>query len=147
VDTGGFPPCPIQHQHDLLAGTGPRLTRELRQLHCKDGDADRRWQMGQMKQGAAGGGVDKAHQRAPGKAVLHGGDGPLADRCPHPAQQRFEANAMLVGRPHGPQLDRGVRERRGHRRQQRPYSYIVSEEYPAPKALAGDGLWALHRQR
>jgi len=28
-----------------------------------------------------------------------------------------------------------------------PASYIVSEEYPAPKALAGDGLWALHRQR
>ena len=117
----GMPAGAIEHQHDLLAGTGTRLTRELRELHCKDGDADRR---GEMKKGAAGGGVDKAHQIAPREAVLHGGDGPLADRCPHPTQQRFQADAMLVGRPHAPPLDLGVRKGGGHRLQQRPYFFF-----------------------
>ena len=69
----------IQHEHDLLGGTGPRLPRERGELGVKHGDADGR---GEMKDGPAGGGMDEADQRAPGKAVLHGGDRPLANRRP-----------------------------------------------------------------
>ncbi len=43
--------------------------------------------------------MHKADEIAPGEAVLHGGDGALANRRPDAAEQRLEANAMFVGRP------------------------------------------------
>jgi len=66
--------------------------------------------------------MHKADEVAPGKAVLHGGDGPLPDRGPDAAQQGFEANTMFVGRP---QLDLGVGGRPlAHGLQQRPYFFL-----------------------
>lgn len=43
--------------------------------------------------------MDEADEVAPGNAVLHDGGGPLPDGRPDAAQQRFEPNAMFVGRP------------------------------------------------
>ncbi len=61
-----------------------------------------------MEEGAAGGGMDKADEIAPGKAVLHRGDGTLTNRRPDPAEERLEADAMFIG---GPQFD--LRPRKG----------------------------------
>ncbi len=79
-----------------LVGTGPDLAGELGQFDFKDGNADGG---GQMEERATRGGMDEADEIAPGEAVLHDGDRALPDRRPDPAQQRLEADAMLVGRP------------------------------------------------
>jgi len=113
----GMPAGPIQHEDDLLGGTGSHLTGKLGQLHFKHGNADGG---GQMKECASRGGMDEAHQIPPGKAVLHGGDGPLANGRPDPPQERFEADAMFVSRP---QLHLGVGKRRHHCLQQRSYFF------------------------
>ena len=86
LDAGGFPAGPIEHEHDLLAGTGSDLARKFRQLHCKQGNADGGRQ---MEDGPTGGGMDEADQITPRKAVLHGGNGPLPDGRPHAPQQRL----------------------------------------------------------
>lgn len=86
-------PRPIEHEDDLLAGTGSYLARKLGQLEFKDGDADRRRQ---MEVGATRGGMHKADEVAPGKAVLHDSNRPLSDRRPDLAEQRFQANAVLI---------------------------------------------------
>jgi len=112
LDAGGFPARAVEHEHELLGGTGSRLAREGGQFHCKDRDTDGGWQIGQMKEGPTRGGMHKADQVAPGKAVLHGGDGALANWRPDAPEQRFEANAMLVG---GPQFDLRLREGGGDR--------------------------------
>ena len=56
--------------------------------------------------------MDKAHQIAPGKAVLHDRCGALPNGRPEAGEQRFEANAMFVG---GPQFDLRVRKGGGDR--------------------------------
>ena len=114
----GMPARPIEHQHDLLGGTGSRLASELGQLHLKHRDAHGG---GQMKERPTGGGMDEADEVAPGKAVLHHCHWPLTDRRPDAPQERFQADAMLIGRP---QLHLGVWERRRHRLQQRPYFFF-----------------------
>jgi hypothetical protein len=90
------------------------LAGELGQHHLKEGDTDAR---DQMEDRPARGGMHEADEIAPGKAGLHGRNGPLADRCPDAPQQGFQADAMLI---RCPQLDLGVGECRGHRLQQRP---------------------------
>jgi hypothetical protein len=115
LDAGRFPARPIEHQHNLLGGTGPHLAGEGGELHFNDGDADGRWQMGQMEDGPTRGGMDKADQIPPGEAMLHAGNGPLSNRGPDAPQQRFEADAMFVGRPHSPQLDLCLRKGGGDR--------------------------------
>ncbi len=114
----GVPACAIEHEHDLFGGAGSRLTRKFCQLDFKERDADRG---GQMEEGAARGGMDKADKIAPSKAVLHGGDRTLADRRPDPAQQRLQADTMLVGRP---QLDLRVGKGGGDCLQQRPQFFL-----------------------
>src|SRR5260370_27362093 len=79
LDAGRFPARPIEHQHKLLGGTGPRLACECGELHFKDGNADGR---GQMEAGPTRGGVDKGDQRAPGEAMRHAGNGPVSHRGP-----------------------------------------------------------------
>lgn len=81
-----MPAGAIEHEHNLLPRTGPDLARELRQLHFKHRDTHRG---GQMKDRASGGGMDKAHQVAPGKTVLHRGDRPLANGGPDTAEERL----------------------------------------------------------
>lgn len=68
--------------------------------------------------GLAGGGTDEATEIEPLVALLDGSNRPLADRCPHPADQRQEANPVLIGRP---ELDRGIGMRRANR------SYLLRE--------------------
>lgn len=92
----GMPAGAIEDQYDLLGGTGSHLARELGELDFEEGDAHRG---GQVKDGPPGGGMDETHQVAPGEAVLHGGDGALANRRPDAAEERLEANAVFVGRP------------------------------------------------
>ena len=43
--------------------------------------------------------MDKANQVAPGKALTHDGRGSVANRGPHPAEQRFQADTVLIHRP------------------------------------------------
>lgn len=91
-----MPARAIEDEHDLLAGTGPRLARKLRQLHLEEGNTDCR---GQMKEGPTRGGMDTADQVTPGEAMLHDRRGPLPNGRPDAPEQRFEANAMFVGGP------------------------------------------------
>jgi len=74
-----------------------------------------------MEERAPGGRVDEANQIAPSEAVLDDGAGTLPNRRPDAAQQRLEANAMLIG---GPQFDLGVGKRGGDCLQQRPYLFL-----------------------
>jgi hypothetical protein len=103
-----MPARPVKDQDDLLGGTRSRLTRKGSQfgLEQRDTDAGR-----QMEVGAARRGMDKADEVAPGVAVLHGRNGPLANRRPDASQERFQANTMLIRRP---QFDHGMREGDGH---------------------------------
>ncbi len=85
----GMPSRPIEHQDDLLLRTGSRLAREFGEFDFKHRNADRR---GQMKEGAPRGRMDKAHQIAPGEAVLDDGGRTLANRrlsSPDPPQERL----------------------------------------------------------
>jgi hypothetical protein len=77
----GVPARPVEYQHNLLAGTGSGCASKSRQLRFKEGNRDAG---GQMKDGAARGGMDKADDVAPGKAVLNNGYRSLANRRPHP---------------------------------------------------------------
>ena len=110
----GVPAGAIEHEHDLLARTGPRLTGKLGQLHFKEGNAHGR---GQMEEGAARSRMDEADQIAPGEAMLDGGDRALPNGRPDAPEQRFQADPMFVG---GPQFDLGARKGGRHRLQQRP---------------------------
>jgi len=109
---GGLPAGAIEHQHDLFGRTSADLAGEGGELHLEERDRDAGRQ---VEEGATRGGMDEAHQVAPFEAVLHGGAGPLANRCPDAPEERFQANAMFVG---GPELHLGVGEGRGHRSEQ-----------------------------
>ncbi len=103
-----MPARAIQHEDDLFGGAGADLTGEGRQLDFEEGDADRRWQMGQMQDRApGGGGMDEADQGAPGVAVLHRGRGPLPIETPDLVQERLQADAVLID---GPECDLRARE-------------------------------------
>lgn len=69
----------IEDEHDLLAGTGSDLARELRQLDFEEGNADGR---GQMEERPTRGGMDEADQIAPFEAMPHRRCGPLANWRP-----------------------------------------------------------------
>lgn len=75
----GMPAGAIEHEPDLLAGTGtgPDLARKRCRFHLKEGNIDGRCQ---MEERASGGGVDEADEIAPLKAMLDSGDGALANR-------------------------------------------------------------------
>ncbi len=73
------PAGPIQDEHDLLVRAGVDLAGERLQLDLEERDTDGR---GQLKDGAPRGGLHKADQGAPFKAVLHGRQGPLAIATP-----------------------------------------------------------------
>ncbi len=99
----GVPSRPIQDQDDLLPGASSRLASKGSYLCFKQRDAHRR---GEMKEGAARRGMDKADEIAPFIAVLDCSDGPLSLRRPDPAQDRqdrFEADAVFIA---GPDLHR-----------------------------------------
>lgn len=112
------PASAIQHQHDLLVGSGPRLLGESSELDLEDLDTHIR---GEVEKGATRGGMDEADEVAPGEAVLYDGvESRTATRRPDAPEQRFEANSMLVG---GPELDPGMGKRGGHLAQEWPYLF------------------------
>jgi hypothetical protein len=81
VDAGGFPAGPVQHQHNLLGGTGSHLAGELGSFHFKHRNADGG---GQMEDGATRGRMDKAdHEsaRRSGAGRWPRVAGPLGPRC------------------------------------------------------------------
>lgn len=112
------PPSAVKHQHDLLVRASTHLTRELGQFDLEERNADG---AGQMKKRPTGGGMDKADEVAPGKAMLHRGDGSLTNRRPDPPQDWFQPDPMLVG---GPDFDAGVGKRDGDRLDQRPQLFL-----------------------
>ena len=93
---GRFPARPIEHEDNLLAGTGSHGA------HAG----------GQMEEGPTRSRMHNANEVTPGEAMAHHGDGALADRGPHPTQQWLEADAMFIGRP---PLDLRLREGGGDR--------------------------------
>lgn len=114
----GVPPGAVKHQHDLLVWASTNLTRELGQFDLEEGNGDTRRQ---VENGAPRGRMDEADEVAPRKTVLDGGGRTLANRCPDPPQEWFQADAMLVG---GPDLDVSVRIRRGDGLDQRPQLFL-----------------------
>lgn len=98
---------PIQHEDDLLGGAsadhlGKRLSLDLEQ---RDGDAG-----GQVEDGAARGRMDETDPMSPGNAMLDRSEGALPMQRPCLAQERLEADAVLV---HRPQFNRGLRKGSG----------------------------------
>jgi hypothetical protein len=102
----------IQHEHDLLGRTRTHGGGKGGEFRFKGGHAHRG---GEVKDGATGGGMHKAHEVAPLIPMLDRSEGTLVVQSPDLAQDGFQANAMLV---HGPQLNRGVRKGRRHLTQQ-----------------------------
>jgi hypothetical protein len=134
----GVPAGAVEHQHDLLGGTGSHCSREGGQLDFKERDADAG---GQVKDGPPRGGVHEADQIAPGIPMADQGNGALADRGPDPAQQRFEADPMLID---GPQFDLRLREGRRDRPQERTDLFLnVSCCSAAASACRGRGTCRL----
>jgi hypothetical protein len=134
----GVPVGAIEHEHNLLGGSGSCLTRKLGEFHLKGGNADGR---GQMEERASRSGMDTADAGAPGKAVLHRGNASLANRRPDAAQQWLEADPMFVGCP---QVHLRVRERHRHCLQQRSYLFLkVSCCSEAASAWRGRGTCRL----
>lgn len=99
----------IQDQHNLLGRAGADLAGEGGKLGLEERDADGG---GQVEAGLARGGVDEAHHVAPCVAMLHRRDRTVPVEAPHFVQDRFQPDAVLVGRP---ELDRrlGIRGRDG----------------------------------
>ena len=98
----GMPTGTVEHEDDLLGGTGPDGTGKRGELHCKHGNADGR---GQMQDGAPRGRVDKADEGAPGEAVAHQRHWSVANGRPDPPHHRLEPDAVFIDRP---QLDAGM---------------------------------------
>ena len=101
---GAVPAGPIQHEHNLLVGTGSDCLGKGGEFRLEEGHAHRG---GQMKDRAAGGGMDEADQVSPLVAVLDRSQGALAVKTPDLVQDRFEPNAVFI---HGPQLNLRLRE-------------------------------------
>src|SRR5260370_38919336 len=104
VHAAGFPASAIEHEDDLLGGTGADLAGECFQLDLAERDADRG---GQMKDRTPRRGMDEADQIAPLEAVLHRSARSLSIATPHLVQDRLESDAVLVD---GPELGLGVGE-------------------------------------
>src|SRR5258705_7597628 len=118
----GFQPARSSSSTSCLVGLAPAWRANSASSTSKRGmlTVVARWKTVRPEAGGT-----KPTTGAPGKAVRHGGDGPLPDRGPDAAQQGFEATTLFVGRPHSPQLDLGVGEGRGHGLQQRPYFFCA----------------------
>jgi hypothetical protein len=105
----GVPPRAVEDQHDLLGGTGTDGAGEFGELDLEERDVDGGRE---VEEGLTRGGLDEANQIAPREAVLDRGDRTLAVEAPDLVQDRFQADAVLVG---GPELDLGLGVGRGDR--------------------------------
>jgi len=138
----GMPPRPIEHEDNLLGGTGAHLAGEGSELYLEEfyRDAGR-----QVEERAPGGGMDKADQIAPGEAMAHRDGGSPPDRGPDPPQERLQADAMLIG---GPELDARLREGGRHLPQEWADVFLKSACCSASaRAWRGRGTWGLCLRR
>ena len=110
---GAVPTGPIQHEDNLLVGTGSYCLGKGGEFRLEEGHTHRR---GQVKDGATGGGMDKADQVAPVVAVLDRSEGTLSVKTPDLVQDRFQPDAVFI---HGPQLNLRLREGCRHLAQER----------------------------
>ena len=93
-------------------------------------------------------------QSRPGNARRNGaaraprGHGALSSRCPHPAEERLQADAMLIGGPHAPQLHTRLGEGGRHLSQQRSQFFLqVSCCAASARAWRGRGTCGLGLRR
>lgn len=100
----GMPVGTVEDQDNLFARTGPHCLSKRGQFCFKERNRDRG---SQVEDGTSRGGLDKAHQIAPRKAVLHRRDGTLAVETPDFVQDGLQSDAMFVD---GPELDLGLGE-------------------------------------
>src|SRR6476620_1954479 len=113
-----MPAGAVEDQDDLFVWSCPGLAGKGGQLRLEEGDAHAGRQ---MEEGATRGGMDEAHQVAPGVAMLYRGNGALPDRRPDAAAERFQADAMLI---RCPQFHCGVGKGDGNLAQQRSYLFL-----------------------
>jgi hypothetical protein len=100
---GDMPARAVEHQDDVLVGTGADLGGERRQERAEQGGVDA---VGDEPHDLARGGPDEAVQIKPLVAVMATGDGAAATRRPDLAQDRLQAEAVFIERP---DLDRNRR--------------------------------------
>jgi hypothetical protein len=101
----GVPPSAIQDQRDPFGWSCPHIPSEGGQHLAEEGSGDGGEE---PPLGRSCSGPDKATQVEPLVALLHRRHRPLPNRCPHPANEREEADPVLIG---GPELDLGPRMR------------------------------------
>jgi len=116
----GVPARAIHHENELLRRAGPDLAREFGQLDFKDRNADR---CRQMEDRASRGGMHEADEIAPGEAMLDDGGWTRATRRPDPAEQRLQADTVVIG---GPQFTRRLGECIGDRPYERAELFLKS---------------------
>ena len=85
-----MPTCPVQHQHNLLGGARSGCTRKHGEFYFKKANTDT---TRQVKDGAPRGGMHKADDIAPDKAMLDHGHRPLTNWRPDAPLDGFEADA------------------------------------------------------
>jgi len=100
---GDMPARAVEHQDDVLVGTGADLGGERRQERAEQGGVDA---VGDEPHDLARGWSDEAVQIKPLVAVMAPGNGAAATRRPDLAQDRFQAEAVFIERP---DLDRNRR--------------------------------------
>jgi hypothetical protein len=100
---GDVPARAVEHQDDVLVGTGADLGGERRQQRPEQRGVDT---VGDEPHDLAGSGPDEAIKIEPLVAVMAAGGRTAAARCPDLAQDRFQPEAVFVERP---DLDRNRR--------------------------------------
>ena len=100
-----MPASAVEHEDDVFVGAGADLGGERRQQRAEQRGVDA---IGDEPHNLAGGWPDEAIEIEPLVAVVATGDGTAAARRPDLAQDRLQAEAVLVERP---DLDRAGRFR------------------------------------
>src|SRR5918994_4138409 len=93
---GDVPARAVEHQDDVLVGTGADLGGERRQERAEQSGIDA---VGDEPHDLAGGWPDEAIKIEPLVAVMAAGARTASARCPDLAQDRFQAEAVFIERP------------------------------------------------
>ena len=91
---GGVPAGAVQNEHDDALAPGAGLTGEKREGFGEEVLVDAR---GEVPETLAGRRRDEGGDIEPFEAVVAGCDRPVAARCPDPAGDRLQPDAVLVG--------------------------------------------------
>lgn len=128
----GLPACLIEDEQDPLGRACADGLGEMRQGNRKHIRPHRRQE---QPLGLSGSRLHKTVDVEPLEAMLDGDTRPGPFTHPDPAQDRFESNAVLIGRP---QLDRGLGKRLLHR-VQLLREFFLNASWAAGSALAWRG--------